>query len=126
MIYYGNYNDDGKYLGFYVKEIHGKIPTPNVKLTEEEWQQALSGNYRVEKGKHTHFELPPITREEALVSVRSERNRLLSESDWTQYPDVKLTKEEGVDWVTYRQALRDMIATCDANDPIFPIKPTKA
>ena len=33
-----------KLLGWYDKEIHSKIPTPNIEVTEEVWQEALSIN----------------------------------------------------------------------------------
>jgi len=36
--------------------------------------------------------------------MRSERNRLLSECDWTQLPDSSVDKTA---WAEYRQALRD-------------------
>lgn len=39
------------------------------------------------------------------VEVRSERNRLLSESDWTQVLDAPVDRDA---WATYRQALRDI------------------
>ena len=37
--------------------------------------------------------------------VRSHRDRLLSQSDWTQLPDASA---DSVAWATYRQALRDV------------------
>ena len=37
--------------------------------------------------------------------VRSQRNQLLSESDWTQVADAPVNKAA---WATYRQALRDV------------------
>jgi hypothetical protein len=37
--------------------------------------------------------------------VRSQRNQLLSESDWTQVADAPVDKAA---WATYRQALRDV------------------
>lgn len=43
---------------------------------------------------------------QAAESVRSQRNRLLSESDWTQSRDVLLNNDS--DWITYRQELRDI------------------
>ena len=56
----------------------------------------------------------------ALV-MRTIRNRLLSESDWTQLPDAQCDK---VAWATYRQALRDFPATWEpaetANFPEMP------
>lgn len=41
------------------------------------------------------------------ASMRSERNRRLSESDWTQVEDSPVDKAA---WATYRQALRDIPA----------------
>jgi|TARA_R110001583_G_scaffold161392_1_gene313530 hypothetical protein len=43
---------------------------------------------------------------DALTGMRLERDRRLSESDWTQGRDVTLTNDS--DWQTYRQALRDL------------------
>jgi len=40
--------------------------------------------------------------------IRIERNRLLSECDWTQLPDSGLTDEKKASWSKYRQELRDM------------------
>jgi hypothetical protein len=44
--------------------------------------------------------------------VRSQRNQLLSESDWTQVADAPVDKAA---WATYRQALRD-----STTQPGFP------
>ena len=45
--------------------------------------------------------------------VRTNRNALLAESDWTQLADAQtsLTEEQKQEWNVYRQALRDMPAT---------------
>lgn len=55
--------------------------------------------------------------------IRLIRDRLLSETDWTQLPDVPTeTKEK---WQPYRQALRDV--TSQNNFPAivdWPVKPT--
>ena len=40
--------------------------------------------------------------------MRTVRNRLLADSDWTQLPDAQCDKAA---WATYRQALRDFPAT---------------
>jgi len=42
----------------------------------------------------------------ALADMRTKRDRLLTESDWTQNRDVTLSDDD--DWKTYRQALRDL------------------
>jgi len=43
--------------------------------------------------------------EEEARRVRDERNRLLSESDWTQLADAPV---DGAIWASYRQSLRDL------------------
>ena len=43
---------------------------------------------------------------EAMAKVRRMRNKLLSQSDWTQGADVPTAIKSA--WTTYRQALRDM------------------
>jgi len=40
--------------------------------------------------------------------LRSERNKKLKASDWTQMPDVDLTSTQKTEWANYRQALRDV------------------
>lgn len=42
---------------------------------------------------------------EQAKSVREDRNKRLSETDWTQLPDAPVDKTV---WATYRQALRDI------------------
>lgn len=60
----------------------------------------------------------PVLRQEA----RSKRARLLTESDWTQLPDVPA--EIRAAWADYRQALRDLPAQGDnALDWIWPEEP---
>jgi hypothetical protein len=44
--------------------------------------------------------------EQVATSVRAQRDRLLSETDWTQSRDVSLDNDG--DWVSYRQELRDI------------------
>jgi hypothetical protein len=44
------------------------------------------------------------------AELRDLRDRKLFRSDWTQFPDSPLTDEAKAEWVTYRQALRDVPA----------------
>jgi hypothetical protein len=54
----------------------------------------------------------------AFESLRTQRNQLLAETDWTANSDVTMT----ADMTTYRQALRDLPAnTLDINNPVYPI-----
>lgn len=55
-------------------------------------------------------------------NIRSKRNQLLSESDWTQALDSPVDKAA---WAAYRQSLRDLPQnTTDPLNPIWPERPT--
>ena len=57
----------------------------------------------------------------AWSSLRSERNRLLAQSDWTVLAD---TPTNTAAWKAYRQALRDLPAnTVDPLNPDWPTPP---
>lgn len=60
--------------------------------------------------------------EEKKYTVRLQRNRLLTETDWTQSRDVTLDND--ADWTVYRQELRD-ITTQDGfpHNITWPTKP---
>lgn len=56
--------------------------------------------------------------------IRSKRNRLLTQSDWTQGNDSPLNIEKKRKWAEYRQALRDItLQTEFPNNVIFPSTP---
>ena len=62
--------------------------------------------------------------------LKSERNSLLKNSDWTQGTDSPLSDEKKAEWVTYRQTLRDLPSTTspslDENEHLTNITwPTK-
>ena len=42
------------------------------------------------------------------AQVRIERNRRLTNSDWTQMKDSPLSESKGAEWAVYRQQLRDI------------------
>ena len=61
-------------------------------------------------------------------SLRTQRNVLLAESDWTQMSDSPLTDSKKAEWATYRQTLRDLPAQYGASDTMadvtFPTEPS--
>ena len=65
--------------------------------------------------------------EETLAILRGQRNKLLTQSDWTQIPDSPLSDSKKIEWATYRQALRDLPATYSSitniNQVTWPIPP---
>ena len=60
-----------------------------------------------------------------LLRIRSIRDSLLNECDWTQMPDVDLTDQEKLAWKQYRQKLRDITDTNDLENVEWPVKPNK-
>jgi hypothetical protein len=58
---------------------------------------------------------------QAMARLRTERNTLLTESDWTQYTDSPLTDEVKAEWAVHREALRDLPENTD--DPANPTWP---
>lgn len=54
--------------------------------------------------------------------VKTERNRLLAETDYTDLPNTPITAECRANFITYRQALRDITQT--QTDPYNIIWPT--
>ena len=59
------------------------------------------------------------------TSVRTQRNQLLAQSDWTQLQDAHLSAEKKSAWADYRQALRDL--PDEVTDPTqvdWPVEPS--
>lgn len=63
-----------------------------------------------------------LINEDLISSLRFDRNRLLSESDWTQLPDVALTADQVNECRVYRQELRDLDMT--NLNLVFPTAPS--
>ncbi|WP_082210688.1 tail fiber assembly protein [Flavobacterium sp. ABG] len=121
-MYKGTYNKKGEYTGFYVEGVHENIPKPNIELTKEEWQQALSKDYKVVDGVHTYSAF--IKSNDAILeNVKLTRNTLLTDSDWSQVPDSPLSEEKKAEWQKYRQELRDLTTLDNLATVIWPTKP---
>ena len=59
--------------------------------------------------------------DEAIDELRSQRNRLLASSDWTQVADVALTVEQDTSYRNYRKALRDLPAGLRTADDVASV-----
>ncbi len=55
--------------------------------------------------------------------VKTNRNKLLYQSDWTQLPNSPLTTEKQQEWAVYRQQLRDI--TSQSGYPFNVVWPTQ-
>jgi hypothetical protein len=56
--------------------------------------------------------------------VRQERDSRLAETDYLVMPDYPITDECRAEFVTYRQALRDVTNVEKPSDVVWPVKPT--
>ena len=91
------------------KQIDNNEP---VEYSEEEYAQA-----QIDYEQYISINLPR--------EIRQKRNLLLTNSDWTQYPDCPLNAEQKTAWTTYRQALRDLPAQSGFPlNVVFPEQPS--
>ena len=104
--------------GFYMDEIHSKMPEDVFEVPEAEYQMLFEGQangksivYKSRKLQLVTQVVSPVTWEE----VRATRDRLLAACDWTQMPDIQMSEETINLWRTYRQTLRDI--TSDYKKP---------
>jgi len=64
---------------------------------------------------------PDATDEQKLDQVRNWRNAQLAATDWTQVADAPVDASA---WAAYRQALRDLPANIDLDNPVIPDPPS--
>ena len=79
--------ETGKLLGWYSDDIHSNIPTPNIEVDEEIWQEALEINANCyEDGKFIvkDFRTAEEINEQELQSKVAEANNYLKETDWVE------------------------------------------
>ena len=69
--------------------------------------------------------IPQVELDMALENLRAKRNKLLADSDYIVLADSPINDK--ANWLTYRQALRDLTIGLDTvakvNNVIYPIKP---
>lgn len=71
---------------------------------------------------------PPYVSGTNIGKIKVKRNSMLTGSDWTQVLDSALTDEKKAEWATYRQALRDLMASYNDStapgDVTWPTEPS--
>jgi hypothetical protein len=79
------------------------------------------GEWQISADGKTATEIIPS--EEILwMEIRRTRDNLLTSCDWTQLPDVPASTRS--DWVSYRQALRDITVTYTTpSSVVWPVQP---
>lgn len=120
--YFTHYDSgSGEILAHYPTDLYpdiDSIPTPNIEITFDEWQTAIGSLHIVTDGVLTPY---TPTDEEELNSIRRVRDRLLSDSDWVVLPYSPITGSKLDEWITYRQALRDI--TSQTPPYVLPTQP---
>ena len=86
----------------------------------------LSGSVYVQTYTISNADTETISkrREIKWSEVRSGRDSLLSESDWTQFNDSPISGSTLTEWQTYRQSLRDITNQSDPYDITWPNIPS--
>jgi len=84
-----------------------------------------SGSVYVQNWLITSASAEEITERENIQwdMVRSERNILLTECDWTQFQDSPISGSKLTEWQTYRQSLRDITNQSNPFEITWPTKP---
>jgi hypothetical protein len=127
-----SFDDNGVFAGsdiaFESWDLNGIFLIP-ANSTEVAPKDIPKGKFAKWNGKDWSFENipePTPTSEPELSltwdQIRSQRNYLLSQTDWIFAPDVTLKNKEA--WLTYRQSLRDIPSTFKSpEEVIWPEKP---
>jgi hypothetical protein len=86
----------------------------------------LSGSIYVQTYQITDADNDTINKRKEIkwAEVRTKRNTLLNESDWTQFQDSPITGSSLTDWQTYRQSLRDVTTQSDPYNIVWPTIPS--
>lgn len=108
------------------KEFETAIETlkqENAAIKHQNQQKINEYNLKRHRERQTMIQAARAYMPYRLEAVRRIRDALLKESDFTQMADVPFNDEIKEAWVRYRQELRDFPATCDINNPVFPVHP---
>ena len=126
MKYFAIYNNDGDYTSLRTTDLwpEDTMPENSLELTKEQWQEASANKCKIVEGTHTVVvNTQDEIEQKAFASLRSQRNKLLADSDWTQLQDAPLTDTQRQAWAAYRQSLRDLPTTVDINNIVYPETP---
>ena len=106
--------DTNKILGWYSDDIHDVIPTPNIEVTEEVWQEAININANCyENGEFIvkDFRTDEEIRKEEINTQIAEAKAYLSSTDFYMTVDkyAELDEARKVELTTKRAEAREFI-----------------
>ena len=125
---YVKYNSDGKILS-YGSCLDSDLSLQELKHGESNLEASYAPNKKVQDGVLVD-DFPTIEQinSEALLELRTIRNKTLQTTDWTQFSDSPLSDSKKAEWNTYRQSLRDLPASnkdiTDIEDVTWPTPPS--
>jgi hypothetical protein len=125
MIYLVYNSTNGEFQGWYDDSIHASIPVPHVKVTADKYaelyQAQVDGKIlSVSKGKAVLSDPVPLPL--TWDDIRKIRNKLLSDTDWSQLSDVPA--ETTAKYIPYRTELRNIPETFSTpNKVVWPDLP---
>ncbi len=110
-------NGTNRLLGWYTKEIHSKIPTPNIEVTDEVWQEALNINANCyENGEFIRkdFRTDEQREQQRIQEIETKCNQVI-ESNYPIYKQINITnllapyteqdKEEMIAFINNKRAI---------------------
>lgn len=123
--YYAQFTNSGERKATWIPGVNCETPPSDaIEITEKEQNLYATGQYiRSADGKPVEKPSYASTTEEKLAAIRSERDRLLMESDKYMLSDYPITDIKREQWKIYRQVLRHLPVTCDPDNPVWPVKP---
>jgi len=133
-MYLAKFNSNGSRITSIVEGVHFSTDEEKKKYTDdgfieisdEDQELYVTNNYiRGTDGKPQEKPAYVPTTEEKIASIRSKRNKLLADSDWTDTLSAKnrLVETKYAEWQTYRQALRDITNSTDLDNIVYPTIP---
>lgn len=92
-------------------------------ISSERYQQILAEDIARMNANALRTDMQVPSTEDDMTWLRSERDRRIAETDWTQLPDIPEATKTA--WQAYRQALRDVPGNyTNMIDVVWPTKPS--
>jgi len=127
MKYFAHINENNTIQGWYTTDIHEVIPEPNIEVTKEQWESAVSQNHNHIASDGTSSFLDIRTDKEKATEIRLQRNSLLESlvdplvSNPLRWGD--LTETEKAEIATYRQELLNITEQASFPEVTWPTQP---
>lgn len=116
---------DGKYIAQAIIALSPDGATPSTNITGTTYADIIWGQGSTPIDETTLMaKATQLEADADLTELRKTRDRMLTETDWTQGADSPLSDSDKTAWATYRQSLRDLTKThTSLDDVVWPSKP---